>query len=224
MIEWNIQSRAHTCQACHRHFVDKEAFHTLLYDQKQSYERLDVCEECWKSQFSQGGSDRKGFISHWAGNYTAPVAAPPEAIGKENAESLLRKLIEQNDPSHAGARFILAVMLERKRILKVKAQVHDEAGRTLIYEHAKSGDLFSIRDPDLQLNQLEAVQRDVAHLLERGLDTGNAAAAPVTPPATDGSPELSAGTDAPESPADSERTPAGTESPADNPITPVVSP
>ena len=169
MIDWNIQARAHGCQACHRHFAEKESFHTLLYDERHGFERLDVCEECWGGQFSQGAAEKKGFVSHWQGIYTPPPAAPPEAIQKDTAESLLRKLVEQNDPAHAGARFILAVMLERKRMLKNKAAAMIDGVRILIYEHPKSGDLFSIADPNLQLNALELVQRDVAQLLEHGL-------------------------------------------------------
>ncbi|MGH7991755.1 MAG: hypothetical protein ACREDS_16385, partial [Limisphaerales bacterium] len=34
----------------------------------------------------------------------------------------------------------------------------------------KTGDIFTIADPDLQLNQLEEIQRDVAQLLEHGLN------------------------------------------------------
>ena len=42
--------------------------------------------------------------------------------------------------------------------------------RIFIYEQPKTGDLFTIPDPNLQLNQLEEVQKDVAELLERGLN------------------------------------------------------
>ena len=179
MIEWNIQSRARVCQACRRHFDDKEPFHTLLFDQKHAYERLDVCESCWTAQFSQGATDRKGFVSYWQGIYSSPAPAPAEPIQKETAESLLRKLIELNDPAHGGALFILAVMLERKRLFKIKAQLNQNGQRAFVYEHAKNGDLFTIPDPNLQLDQLEEVQRDVAQLLEHGLPAnGNPAAAP----------------------------------------------
>ena len=183
MIDWNIQSRGHSCQACHKHFADQELFHTLLFDQKQGYERLDVCEACWNGQFSQGATDRKGFVSCWQGNYQAPPLAPPDPIQKDTAETLLRKLIELKDPSHAGALFILAVMLERKRLFKIKAQLNENGHRAFVYEHAKSGDLFTIPDPNLQLDQLQEVQRDVAHLLEHGL------ASPAgTPPTADSAP------------------------------------
>lgn len=180
MNEWNIQSRGHACQSCHTPFADHEIYHTILFDEKKDFLRIDVCEKCWTSQYSES-RDRKGFISCWQGEYHVPPA-PVEAIQKESAETLLRKLIEVNDPKHAAASFILAVMLERKRILKVKEQVRIEGKRIFIYEQPKTGDVFTIPDPNLQLNQLEEVQRDVAQLLEHGLPEGSAAA-PVEPAA-----------------------------------------
>lgn len=169
MNDWNIQSRAHQCQACAKPFKDQQVFHTLLFDEKQAFKRLDICRACWEEQYSLGASDRKGFVSHWHGTYEAPPPAPPDAIQKENAETLLRKLIERNDPRYAAAGYILAVMLERKRLLKVKEQLTREGQRVFVYEHPRSGDLFTIVDPQLQLNQLEQVQQDVAALLEHGV-------------------------------------------------------
>lgn len=190
MIDWNIQSRAHGCQACGRHFEDKQPYHTLLFDEKQGFNRLDVCPACWQTQFSQGARERKGFISYWQGIYEAPPPAPPDPVQKETVEGLLRKIMELNDPRYAAASYILAVMLERKRLLKVKEQIKREDQRLFIYEHPQTGDIFTIPDPNLQLDQLEQVQHDVADLLEHGLN----------PPAT---PEATA--------------PAGTEAPAEAP-------
>jgi hypothetical protein len=106
-----------------------------------------------------------------------------DAIHKDTAETLLRKLIEQNDPRHVPAGYILAVMLERKRILKVKEQIVRDGKRTFIYEQPKTGDVFTITDPDLKLDQLEEVQRDVATLLEHGLNPPPAADASAPTPA-----------------------------------------
>ncbi len=169
MIDWNIQSRAHACLACGRPFTDKQPYHTLLFDEKSGYERLDVCERCWSAQYSQGATDRKGFVSHWQGVFEVPPAQP-EPIRKETAQSLLRKLVELNDPKYGAACFILAVMLERKRLLKVKDQTHRGGRRIFIYEQPASGDVFTVADPDLRLDQLDQVQRDVAQLLEQGLN------------------------------------------------------
>jgi hypothetical protein len=169
MNEWNIQSRAHACEACAQPFADRQPLHTLLFDEPPELRRMDVCENCWQNQFSQGARDRKGFISHWQGIYEAPTP-PTDAIHKDTAETLLRKLIEQNDPRYAHAGYILAVMLERKRILKVKEQIVRDGQRVFIYEQPKTGDIFTIADPNLRLDQLEEVQRDVAMLLEQGVN------------------------------------------------------
>ena len=169
MVEWNIQSRAHACQGCGHDFQKGESLHTLLFDERDAYRRLDVCDACWQSEHAQGSNHRRGFVSHWQSTYEPPLLTPPDPIQKETAEGLLRKLIERNDPQHAGAVFILAVMLERKRLLKAKAQTIESGRRILIYEDARSGDVFAVADPQLQLGQLEAVQRDVAALLEQGL-------------------------------------------------------
>src|SRR5205085_493913 len=168
-------------------FLDQQLYHTLLFDEKQDFRRLDICEPCWQAQYSQGASERKGFVSYWHGVYQAPPAAAPEAIQKENAESLLRKIIELNDPKYAAVGYILAVMLERKRLLKVKEQVFREGQRIFIYEHPRSGDLFTVADPNLQLTQLEQVQHDVAALLEHGFyPSSDGAVSPVTPGAQKG--------------------------------------
>ena len=178
MNEWNIQGRAHACQTCGNPFADGQPYHTLLFDDRSDYRRLDVCPACWETRHRDNDVVAKGFISHWQGVYEAPPP-PTDVIQKDTAESLLRKLIERNDPRYAPAGFILAVMLERKRVLKVKEQLQREGQRVFVYEQPKTGDIFTIADPNLRLDQLDAVQRDVAMLLEHGLPEPEA-----VPPAT----------------------------------------
>jgi len=205
MTEWNIQSRAHTCTACTKAFADQETYHTLLTEEKTELRRIDLCQACWAQEYGDGSRDRKGFISYWHGVYEAP---PPrtDPIQKETAETLLRKLIALNDPRYIPAGYILAVMLERKRLLKVKEQIVREGRRVFIYEQPKTGDLFTITDPNLQLNQLESVQHDVAALLEHGLNPPTPEAQPtaeVVAP-TDASADAPASAEEPEAPAEAD--------------------
>lgn len=185
MTDWNIQARAHGCEACGKSFADQEPYHTLLFDEKADFRRSDVCHACWEKQYNEA-RDRKGFISCWQGVYEAPPP-PSEPIKKETAETLLRKLIELNAPEYIPAGFILAVMLERKRLLKVKEQIVRDGRRTFVYEQPKTGDVFTIIDPDLRLDQLEQVQRDVAALLEHGLNPPAPAAPEAPAPSAEGS-------------------------------------
>ena len=171
MNEWNIQSRAHACEACAQPFADRQPYRTILLDEGKELRRSDICEPCWLKQqtAADDARSRAGFISHWQGIYEAP-APVVDAIQKETAETVLRKLIEQDEPRYAPAAYILAVMLERKRILKVKEQIVRDGRRVFVYEQPKTGDIFTIADPNLRLDQLEEVQRDVAMLLEQGLN------------------------------------------------------
>ena len=58
-------------------------------------------------------------------------------------------------------------MLERKKILKHRDTIKDNNGQeVLVYEHATSGESFTVIDPHLRLDQLEEVQQQVADLLQ----------------------------------------------------------
>ncbi len=189
MIDWNIQSRSQACQCCGKLFLDKQPYHTMLFDEKAGFHRLDVCEPCWTAQYSQGATSRKGFVSHWQGVFVVPTTRP-DPIEKETAESLLRKLVELNDPKYGAACFILAVMLERRRLLKVKDQTQRDGRRILVYEQSATGDVFTIPDPNLRLGQLEEVQHDVAQLLEHGLNPASPREVPPTAQSSNESAEL----------------------------------
>jgi hypothetical protein len=56
-------------------------------------------------------------------------------------------------------------MLERKKILKQVDVRENSTVKFLIYEHAKTGEVFIIEDPRLKLDQLDSVQQEVYMLL-----------------------------------------------------------
>ena len=86
-------------------------------------------------------------------------------MAKENAEQLFRRLIASENPP-ANACYVLAAMLERKRVLKQIKTETAEKGRVLIYEDRTTGDVFIVSDPNLRLDELESVQHEVAQLLQ----------------------------------------------------------
>jgi hypothetical protein len=161
MIEWDIQPRSDACTVCRAPFAEKQTYHTLLAVNAEGYQRRDLCAGCYATV------QRDGVISYWQWEYKLPPPPLPEPIQKDTAETLLRKLVESSDPIHAGARYILAVMLERKKILRHRGTVHDDHGNDiLVYEHAQSGESFTVPDPHLRLDQLDEVQRHVSELLQ----------------------------------------------------------
>jgi hypothetical protein len=158
--EWAITHRADVCAVTNRPFVPGEYFYTLLYHSADGYRREDLSEEAWQSR-----NENIQPFSFWKSRYEPFPPKPPEALPRENAEQLFRRLIASKNPP-ANACYVLAAMLERKRILKqVKTESRDGGRRVFIYEQPASGDVFVVPDPQLRLDELEAVQDEVAELL-----------------------------------------------------------
>jgi hypothetical protein len=173
---WNIKSRSHECARTGRAFVEGEDFHTAIHFDTETGEfvRRDICAEAWAEETAE----RLPFSS-WQSTFVRPETAPPrpEITGRESAENLLRKLCEEDQPNTENARYILALMLERKKLLVPKEAREGEQGRMLIYEHRKTGEVFIIRDPELRLDEIGSVQDEVAMLLGFGGLEAEAAAA-----------------------------------------------
>jgi hypothetical protein len=157
--EWPIKQRSEVCHATQRSFVPGEVFYTLLYREGDTFRREDLSEEAWRDR-----NENIQPFSFWKTKFEPAPPAAAEPLGKENAEQLFRRLIVENDPP-AHACFVLAVMLERKRVFKQVRTENTNGDCFLIYEHRDNGDVFIVRDPQLHLSELERVQDEVARLL-----------------------------------------------------------
>ena len=156
--DWPIKHRADTCAVTNRAFAEGEQFYTLLFREGNGFRREDLSEEAWASR-----NENIRPFSFWKTRFELPPAAPPEPLAKENAEELLRRLLAEN--AQPNACYVLALMLERKRILKPVKTEEAETGSVLLYEHARNGDVFIVPNVQLRLDELEAIQNEVAHLL-----------------------------------------------------------
>src|SRR5262245_50782389 len=110
--------------------------------------RRDVSIDAWAEETAE-----RAPLAYWRTEYVKPEAAParPEITTKESAEGLLRRLIDEDQEHTEHARYILTLMLERKKLLVPKETKHTESGVMQIYEHRRTGEVFIIRDPELRL-------------------------------------------------------------------------
>ncbi|MGC1479777.1 MAG: hypothetical protein WA771_04690 [Chthoniobacterales bacterium] len=161
MTDWEIKSRAHACTRTQQPFSEDDVFYTLLFRDDEGFRREDLCEEAWQNR-----NDNIAPFSFWRSTYEPPPPPAPEALKKNDAESLLRALIAGGDPRHRNAIYILALMLERKRILR---PVEQDDPDTLVYEHPPSGETFILKNPHLAMEQIPDVQKEVSELLDESL-------------------------------------------------------
>ncbi|MCB1063667.1 MAG: hypothetical protein KDN20_12185 [Verrucomicrobiae bacterium] len=164
--DWKIRSRSHQCCYTGDTFEDGEEFYTCIFVDPRSdgYVRRDYSIKHWPLILKN--LDPPPF-SFWKSTYEAPVVEAKKSDGMEHesAEAMLRRMIDEEDPTTENARYILALMLERKKTLKPVDEKITESGKLIFYEHKTSGEVFMIADPELKLDDLGKVQEEVAALL-----------------------------------------------------------
>ncbi len=176
--DWVIKSRAHTCAISGEPFADGATIYSVLSRGDEGYVRSDISEERWND------APRQDVISYWRTTYKAPPPPAAEPLKKETVETLLRQYMSREDYSRIEVVFILTVMLERKRVLIERdVQRKDDGSKIRIYEHKQTGEIFTIPDPELRLDQLAEVQAQVNELL--GIGPAVNAPAPAPDPAAE---------------------------------------
>jgi hypothetical protein len=155
--DWEIKSRAHVCSRTGREFAEGEFFYTLLFREGEGFRREDLSEEAWNER-----NDNLLPFSFWRSKYEPPTPPPPEPMAKDDAEGLLRRLVAEQNPVHRNVQYILALMLERKRLLRPVESKDDDM---LVYEHAQTGETFVLVNPHLSFERIPDVQREVSDLL-----------------------------------------------------------
>ncbi|MAI20109.1 MAG: hypothetical protein CMF28_02575 [Kiritimatiellaceae bacterium] len=155
--QWSVRKCSAVCAASGKAFEEGDEVVSSLQFDEGAYQRVDRLASCTEAAVEG--------ISVWRTRYAVPPA-PEEVVQKENVEGLLRKRMAAEVLEDRDVIFILAVMLERKKILVERGvQRHPDGMKIRVYEHRKTKESFTVMDPELRLDELEKVQDEVAVLL-----------------------------------------------------------
>ena len=188
MSEWAIDKRAGHCSACERAFEDDEAHSSLLHAADERLARADLCDAC--------RSDERlaGALFWWRTRHRGAGGGP--RLDLEAVEALFGSLAARGERNLAELRYLLALILLRKRRLKVVRVARRHEGR--------DGEFFIVRRPrrkdelvvevfDLDSERIGALRADLAAIFEGG-DLGDVRVGEAGPEvdvqgADDGAPE-----------------------------------
>jgi hypothetical protein len=163
--EWEIASRGSRCSRTGVAFKPNESFYTILFELPDGgFRREDFSEQAW---IEYDHSSQEKPFSFWKSRYQPPPPPEEETLPTQSAEMLLRTLLSSPEPTQQAENtcYILALMLERKRTLRQVDSKRSGNRLLLIYEHAKTGEVFIVKDPQLRLDEIEDVQREVSAIL-----------------------------------------------------------
>lgn len=162
---WHIRSRARQCVVTGRTFRDGESIITGIFPDPESagYLRKDFSQEAW----NQRNGESETVFSYWQTVYQPALVqeADQVKVTKQGAEELLRALILEDEEHTENTRYILAIMLERHKLLRETDSQLLATGILRIYEHRKTGEVFIIKDPNISLDEVENIQAEVIALL-----------------------------------------------------------
>ena len=167
-MDWNIQKRSKGCVSCEKEFIPKEEIFCLLQFETDGVLRTDFCDVCWQEKVKDI-EENKSYISYWRSVYNiVEQDENKKSFEKDAVESLLRKWIEIDDIKYQKLCYLLAVMLERKKVLLEKKSTLDneQSKDHVIYEKPKTGESFVLINPRLNMSEISLLQGELSSILE----------------------------------------------------------
>jgi hypothetical protein len=174
-MDYQIQTNTRRCALSGRTLEPGDRFFSVLLDTGGNLERRDYCADVWS------GPPAEAF-SFWSGRIAAPEAKRLPPIDTELLLDCFLRLAGQDDPERIRFRYIVALLLIRRRKLRlmdseashglgVKGQgqgVSNEPsdGQSMItVRNPEGGEIYKVIDPKLSAEEMTAVQDEVYRLL-----------------------------------------------------------
>jgi hypothetical protein len=127
------------------------------------YRRLDFCQSCWRPEKAAE------YFSFWK---TAVPDEDPDAdkplharIDAETVYEIFRRLEGQNDPQKQKFRFILGLILMRRKRLRFTGVASGPHGEHLVLEDRGESITHKVLDPGLNEDEIDSLRGEVDRLL-----------------------------------------------------------
>jgi hypothetical protein len=157
--EYEIARPSFRCCTCARELSAGEEFMARLLDFGSEFRREDLCLSCWR-----GGQE--GAFSVWRSKVPAAQEVKKTFVDDAVLVDFFLKLSDQQEPAKVNFRFVLALMLMRKKLLIYDACAKDEQGREVWTMHLKSDAApLAVVHPELDEPQVAEVRAQLGAIL-----------------------------------------------------------
>jgi len=192
LSDWRIHRREQRCARCDRAFEQGEAFFSLLFLQGELLRREDHCPACFVVPEGQAGKE----LLFWRTRHS-PDRAARFAVDFESIEELFLALEGRSEERLAELRYLLALLLLRKKRLKLVGVRRHASGETLCLRRPRRAEEFEVQVFELDGERAQALKAELARIFEgAGVE---ALLVPATP--TDGATAEAAGGPVADAPA-----------------------
>lgn len=162
--EWNMPRPASHCAVCAREFAVGETFQALVIAEEGNFVRRDVCLGCPPPALLPP-------LGSWRVRRQAPQQRPAPAVDRE-ALYLFFTRLDADDPQREQFRFVLALLLWRKKVLALQDTLERDDGEVWRFTAGKDKQVHDVRRPELDEAEVERLSRQLEDLLASGLPQG----------------------------------------------------
>jgi hypothetical protein len=151
------------CRVSGRAIEPGEKFVAAVRETPTGLERLDVSPESWE-QF-----DRTGLLGFWRAVMPRPEQKKKIFVDDEVLTTLFERLADAPEPAKLNFRFVLGLILMRKRLIVYEATRHDEGRDVWVVRLRGREDRLDLVDPKLDESQVADVSRQLGEILNEEL-------------------------------------------------------
>jgi hypothetical protein len=158
MTDYQIQPSSRHCASSGRELKPGEKCFSVLLDEGGTFVRKDYGVEAWQGP-------PPGAFSFWQGRVSAGQAPRRPPIDDDLLLDCFTRLEGQDEPGRVNFRYVLALLLVRRRRFKLEDARQQDGREVLRLRCARTGARHEVTNPGLADEELEAVQEDVFQAL-----------------------------------------------------------
>lgn len=158
MIDYQIQPNTRRCCVTGRELQPGERYYAVLLEENGKFVRKDFSVEAWHGA-------PEGAFSFWMGHLAPPQSKRRQPIDDEMLMECFQRLEGQLEPNRLRFRYVVALLLMRRRRLRLEKTEQDGGQEVLSMRCTRSGARHAVVNPGLTDEELATVQDDVFQAL-----------------------------------------------------------
>lgn len=157
--DWHLPARSPRCSACGRAFEVGQIIQATLYDGAGGFQRRDLCLGC-------APAASPAPLALWKTRCPAQSAPRPRPFDRQAVHALFQQLEDSDDPPRMRLRFVLALLLWRKRMLRfLRSTWADDGCEVWHYVDLGGPGTYRVRRPELDEQQIMQLSQQLEELL-----------------------------------------------------------
>ena len=161
---YDVPQPAGVCAITGRQIQPGEKFYAVVRETPTGLERLDVSPEAW-AEF-----DRRDLLGFWQTTMPRAEQKPKKLfVDDEVLCTLFERLADTGEPAKLNFRFVLGLILMRKRIVLYEATRQEEGRDVWVVRLKGREDRLDLVDPKLTEAQVAEVSQQLGDILQQEL-------------------------------------------------------